>query len=246
MSRTSTENKKRSKTSRIVLRILVSLFVLSLVAAPSILSSYYGYGISPILSGSMRPYAAPGDAFITIKRPASALKVGDIVTLNSETSMDLYAHRIIEIRPFNGQFRIVTKGDSNPTPEADPYLVSPNEQVPVTIFRVEKIGSVLVYMTSLQGRQAGLSLVVVANVLALLLAMFKKKVRERNLRAEQIYKDLFATTSFEKSLVTKQTQTYKDLFSESDSAKALLNTKTQLYKELYAESQLVLQTNKEK
>lgn len=222
MSRTT---KQKRKGLAIALRAISALFVIALVATPTVLHNNYGYGISPILSGSMRPYAQPGDAFVTIKRPASELKVGDIVTLHSATSLDLYAHRIIEIRPFNGQMRIVTKGDANPTPEADPYLVSSNSQVPVTLFSIPKVGSVLVYMTSLQGRQAGLILVVIANVLALMLAMFRKKVKEHNLNAEKIYRDLFA---------------------ESHAAKLQEVKKAQLYKELYAESQLVLQTVKEK
>lgn len=225
MNRTSTAADKRTEPARLALRAFSALFVICLVAAPTILHNNYGYGISPILSGSMRPYAQPGDAFITIERPASLLKVGDIVTLHSATSMDLYAHRIVNIRPFNGQIRIVTKGDANPTTEADPYLVSTDSKVPVTLIRVEKIGSVLVYMTSLQSRQAGLILIVAANVLALLLAMFKKKARKRNLQAEQIYKDLFAESSRTKSQEVK---------------------KMQLYKELYAESQNNLQTIKEK
>lgn len=216
MNSTSTATNKGSKTARYVFRALSALFVISLVVGPTFLSNYYGYGISPILSASMRPYAAPGDAFITVKRSASELKVGEIVTLHSENSSDLYAHRIVDIRPFNGQFRIVTKGDANPTPEADPYLVSPNAQVPVTIFRVKKIGYVLVYMTSLQGRQAGLILIVVANVLALLLAMFKKKKKEeRNLKAEQIYKDLFVESERVKEQELKKVQMYKELYAEA-------------------------------
>ena len=222
MSRTSIQKRNGPK---FLLRAISAFFVIALVATPTVLHNKFGFGISPILSGSMRPYAQPGDAFITVKRPASELKVGDIVTLHSEESMDLYAHRIIEVRPFNGQIRIVTKGDANPTPEADPYLVSTTAQVPVTLFSAPKIGHVLVYMTSLQGRQAGLILVVIANVLALMLAMFKKKVKERNLKSEQIYKDLFA---------------------ESNTTNLQEAKKMQLYKELYTESQRELQTMKEK
>jgi signal peptidase I len=225
MNTTPKAGKRESKAARFVLRGLSALFVISLVGAPTILHNNYGYGISPILSGSMRPYAQPGDAFITVKRPASVLKVGDIVTLHSEASMDLYAHRIVDIRPFNGGIRIVTKGDANPTPEADPYLVSPTAQVPVTLYSVPKIGSVLVYMTSLQGRQAGLILVVVANVLALLLAMFKKKIAAGNPRREQIYEELY-------------TESRKDNSHEA--------MKMQMYKELYTESQLALSMTKEK
>jgi signal peptidase I len=221
----STTSNQKSKRPQLVLRTISVLFVIALVATPTVLHNNYGFGISPILSGSMRPGAQPGDAFVTIKRPASVLKIGEIVTLHAASSTDLYAHRIVEIAPFNGLIRIVTKGDANPTPEADPYMVSPNAQVPVTLFRVPKIGYVLVYMTSLQGRQAGLILVVVANVLALLLAMFKKKVKVRNLKSEQIY---------------------KDLYQESNRSDMREVKKMQMYKELYTESQRELQTMKEK
>lgn len=246
MSQTVQISRKSSKTARVVLRTLLLVFVISLVVTPTILHNYFGYKISPILSGSMSPFAEPGDAFITIDRPASELKVGDIVTLYSDTSMNLFAHRIINIRPFNGQLRIVTKGDSNPTEDADPFLVSRDKQIPVTVFRVKEIGKALVYMTSLQGRQAGLALVVIANVLALLLAMFKKKIRERNLRAEQIYKDLFSDVSSEKLQVIKKTQVYKDLLSDVSSEKSLILKKAQVYKDLYAESQNKLEIIKEK
>jgi signal peptidase len=238
MNTATKEKSKTSKTSRFVFRTLAALFVISLVVAPTILHNYFGYKISPILSGSMRPYAEPGDAFVSIDRPASELKVGDIVTLAIENTSDLFAHRIVNVRDFNGQIRIVTKGDANPVEDENPFLVSPSTQVPVTLFRIKEIGHVLVYMTSLQGRQAGLILVVVANVLALMLAMFKKKVKERNLRAEQIYKDLFAAASSEKSLEIKKNEMYKDLFTESNAKQSLELKKMQMYKELYAESQL--------
>lgn len=185
----------------------------------------------------MRPFAEPGDAFISIDRPASELKIGDIVTLSAEGSATLFAHRIVSIRDFNGLIRIVTKGDANPAADQDPYLVSPSAEVPVTISRIKAIGHVLVYATSLQGRQAGLILVVIANVLALILAMFKKKIRERNIRAEQIYKDLFAEALSKKALEIKKMQTYKELYAELNAKRSLEEKKMQMYKELYAESQ---------
>ncbi len=191
------------------------LFIVALVGAPTVLHNSFGYGVSPVLSASMQPFAQPGDAFITIKRSAADLKVGDIVTLHSADSEDLYAHRIIEIRAMGGLIRIITKGDANPTPEQDPFLVSPQEEIPVTIMRIQWIGNLLVYLTSVQGRQAGLILVVVANVLALILAMFKKKVEERNLRLEQVYKDLYVEASTAKSLDIKKMQLYKELYAES-------------------------------
>ena len=224
MNKAIRATRKKSKVLGITLKAFSILFVIALVAAPTVLHNSFGYGISPVLSGSMRPFAQPGDAFITITRPASDLKVGDIVTLHSAKSADLYAHRIIEIRDVSGLVRIITKGDANPTAEEDPYLVSPDEQVPVTIARILWVGKLLVYLTSVQGRQAGLILMVVANVLALVLSMFKKKVKERNLRLEQVYKDLYV---------------------EARATKANDIKKMQLYKELYAESRNELQTIKE-
>jgi signal peptidase I len=237
MSTATKSGTRGSKTGRIVLRTAAALFVISLVVAPTILHNFYGYGISPILSGSMSPFAEPGDAFVTVNRPAAEIKVGDIVTLNEEASSTLFAHRIISIRDFNGLVRVVTKGDANPAADENPYLVSPTTEVPVTIFRLKEIGHALVYLNSLQGRQAGLILVVIANVLALLLAMFKKQIRERNLRAEQIYKDLFAESLSKKAIEIKKMETYKALYAETHAKQALEIKKMKMYKELYAESQ---------
>lgn len=224
MSKSRVNRKRKSKFRVVALKTLAVIFISGIIATPTILHNFYGYGISPILSGSMRPLAQPGDAFITVDRPASELKVGNIVTLHAAKNQELYAHRIVEISDFNGAIRIITKGDANPTAEVDPFIVSPSEKVPVTIARVLWIGHVLVYLTSVQGRQAALALIVVANILTLILAMFKKKIEERNFRLEQVYKDLYI---------------------EAHQSKINEAKKMQLYKELYAESRKELQTIKE-
>ena len=215
MSTNTLKRREKSKIKGYLPKFFAALFIVALVGAPTVLHNYFGYGISPVLSGSMRPFAQPGDAFITITKTASELKVGDIVTLHSAKSEDLYAHRIIEIRSVSGLVRIMTKGDANPTPEEDPLMISPDEEIPVTIARVMWVGKILVYLTSVQGRQAGLILVVVANVLALILAMFKKKVKERNLRLEQVYKDLYVEARKVNSHDEKKMQLYKELYAES-------------------------------
>ena len=215
MSKRPVNRKRKSKFRVVALKTLAVIFISGIVATPTILHNFYGYGISPILSGSMRPLAQPGDAFITVDRPASELKVGNIVTLHTAGSSSFYAHRIVEIRQQSGLLRIVTKGDANPSTEPDPYLVSPTEQVPVTIARVMWIGHVLVYLTSVQGRQAAVALIVVANVLTLIMAMFKKKIEERNFRLEQVYKDLYIEAHETKMKETKKMQLYKELYAES-------------------------------
>lgn len=204
-----------SKAKSYGVKALAAVFVITLVAAPTILHTYYGFGISPVLSGSMRPSIQPGDALITVERLATTLKVGDIVTLHSVKTKDFYAHRITDLRPLNGQVRIVTKGDANPSPEVDPFVVSPNAKVPVTLISIKWLGHVLVYLTSTQGQRAALNLIVIANILALLLAMFKKKVKEQNPLAMKIYKQLFNEAQFINAQDTKKLQVYKDLYEES-------------------------------
>ena len=224
MSKRPVNRKRKSKFRVIALKTLAIIFISGIVATPTILHNFYGYGISPVLSGSMRPFAQPGDAFITVEKPASQLQVGDIVTLHAAGTESFYAHRIVDIKNQNGLLRITTKGDANDLAEVDPYLAAPVQKVPVTLARISWIGHILVYLTSVQGRQAALALIVVANVLTLIMAMFKKKIEERNFRLEQVYKDLYTEA---------RTTTEHD------------KKKMQLYKELYAESRKELQTIKE-
>ena len=197
-------------------RVFAVLIVAIVVATPTVLQSYFGFGISPVLSGSMSPFAQAGDAFITVERPVSQLSVGDIVTLHLVDSEAFYAHRIIEIREQSGGIkRIVTKGDANPTAEEDPFMASPESMVPVTIFSVKWIGHVLVYLTSVQGRQAGLALIVIANVLMLLLSLFKKPTKEISSRGQDIYKGLYEE-SYENAIKeNKKREIYRDLYEEA-------------------------------
>ena len=217
MAKADTRKKLHSKKGRGGLkRVFAALIIALFVAAPTVLQSYFGFGISPVLSGSMAPFAQPGDAFITVKRPVSQLVYGDIVTLQLADSQALYAHRIIEVRELSGGIRrIVTKGDANPTAEENPFMGSPETMVPVTLFSVKWIGHVLVYLTSAQGRQAGLALIVIANVLMLLLSLFKKPAKEISSKGQDIYKGLYEE-SYENSVNEyKKREIYRDLYEEA-------------------------------
>lgn len=218
--------KRGSKGRKALSRLLVGLTVAIFVAAPAVLQSSVGLGISPVLSGSMAPFAEPGDIFITVERAAAKLAVGDIVTLQVADSNALYAHRIIEVSEQQGGIRrIVTKGDANPTAEENPFMASSQSLVPVTVMRVKWIGHVLVFLTSAQGRQAGLSLIVVANVLMLLLALFKKPSKKIASQGQDIFKGLYE-------------ESYEDSINEIK--------KKEIYRDLYTEAHWQLQTIKEK
>ena len=165
-------------------------FSLILVALPSVLHSVAGIGISPILTGSMRPYAHPGDIFLTKTTKAAKLHVGDIIAIHSATTGVMYAHRIVEISGYSGLIRIITKGDANQAAERDPYLASPNADVPRNIARIKWIGRLMVYLNSIQGRQAGLGLLVGANLLLLIKYVFRKELPKTS-KVEETYRELY-------------------------------------------------------
>ena len=167
------------------------IFIAGLIAAPSLLHSQAGIGFSPILSGSMRPAANPGDVFLTKVVKASTLRVGDIITVHNQVTGTFYAHRIAEIRTANSILRILTKGDSNPTIDQDPFLISPMGEVSREFFVVPLIGRPMVYATSFQGRQAATIFLVTSNVLGIFFLLFRKKIKI-NSGNEKVYKELYS------------------------------------------------------
>ena len=217
MARADTRNKLHSKKGRGGLkRVFAALIIVLFVAAPPVLQSYFGFGISPVLSGSMAPFAQSGDAFITVKRPVSQLVYGDIVTLQLADSQALYAHRIIEVRELSGGMRrIVTKGDANPSAEEYPFMASPQSMVPVTLFSVKWVGYVLAYLTSAQVRQAGLALILIANLLMLLLWLFKKPAKKISSEGLDIYKGLYEESNEKSISEYKKKEIYRDLYEEA-------------------------------
>lgn len=169
-----------------------AFLALALLAAliPAILTSQYGFGFSPILTGSMAPTANPEDLFITRLIPASELQVGDIIAINNQITGTYYSHRIHELRNVNGAIRIITKGDANDSPDREPFMVSPVGKVSKIIKVVPNIGQPMVYMNTVQGRQTAATFLVLSNVLALFLILFRKKIFITS-TPEKVYKELF-------------------------------------------------------
>ena len=240
MAKSSTGTGAKSLSKRkVVTKYLTVLVSILLIAAPSFLNSNVGIGISPILSGSMRPYAQPGDAFITRDVPASTLKVGDVIAVHSATSGTAYAHRIVQITTLSGLLRIVTKGDANPTSEVDPFMISPTKLVSKNIARLPYIGRVLVYLTSMQGKQLASALLVFANVLVLFMFLFRKKIKFLNPHSEQVYRDLYSEAQEVREIKERELVVYKDLYDESRFAQKLKDSDLAIYKDLFAEAQEV-------
>jgi signal peptidase len=181
---------RAAKVSKKVRNALFVSVAFTVALIPAILTSQYGFGFSPILTGSMQPSANPGDLFITRLVPASSLQVGDIIAINNQITGTYYSHRIHEMRMVNGALRIITKGDSNESPDREPFMVSPVSEVSKAIKVVPSIGQPMVYMNTVQGRQSAATFLVISNILALFVILFRKKIFTSS-TSERVYKELY-------------------------------------------------------
>ena len=180
---------RKEKLRKVRGAILITI-VLAILLTPAVLTGRYGYGFSPILTGSMRPTAAPGDLFITRSVPASTLRVGNIIAVNNQVTGTYYAHRIYEIRTVNGSLRIITKGDANESPDREPLMIAPVQKISQVVKTVPVVGRPLVYMNTVQGRQSAATFLVIANILGLFAFLFRKKI-VASLTPERVYKELY-------------------------------------------------------
>ena len=178
-------------TRKWVLKALFWFLLMGAVLAPSLLHSQLGIGFSPILTGSMRPAAQPGDVYITAEVKASTLRIGEVIAIHNQVTGVFYSHRIYNIGVENGLIRITTKGDANSLPERDPYIVGASALVSKEVFKVKWVGRPMVYLTSPQGRNTGLRLLVIGNVMALLFFLFRKEQKKLS-NGEKIYRDLYS------------------------------------------------------
>ena len=206
MSTTASKSRKVSKYIFIAITLAVAV-------VPAVLTSKFGYGFSPILTGSMEPTANPGDVFLTRLTPAATLKVGDIIAVNNQITGTYYSHRINEIRDMNGTLRIITKGDANESVDREPFMVAPVSKVSVVIGTLPYVGRPMVYMNTAQGRQAASSFLVLANILGLFAFLFRKKIVS-SLTPERVYKELYIEER-------RNSQQYRDLIDNLQDALAI-------------------------
>lgn len=182
--------RKNAQGRKRVRNVLFLLIVIAVGVAPAILTSKFGYGFSPILTGSMAPTADPGDVFLTRLVSASELKPNDVIAVTNQVTGTYYSHRIMEIMNYNGELRIITKGDANESVDRDPFIVSPYSKVSLVVKTFPLVGRPMVYMNTVQGRQAAASFLVIANILGLFAFLFRKKI-VANFVPERVYKELY-------------------------------------------------------
>lgn len=205
--------RKSQPVAKRVRRATFVAIALLVAVVPAILTTTLGFGFSPILTGSMRPVANPGDVFLTRLAPATSLQVGDIIAINNQSTGTYYSHRIEEIRDLNGSLRITTRGDANQSPDRDPLVISPRTEVSKVIWTIPYLGRPMVYMNTVQGRQTAANFLVVANVLALFAFLFRKKIIA-SLTPERVYKELYIEER-------RNSQQYRELIDNLQDALAI-------------------------
>ncbi|AUZ34920.1 signal peptidase I [Arthrobacter sp. PGP41] len=116
-----------AKALRPTARAASTLMMLGAVAAFLFLAvgpRVLGYQTSTMLTGSMAPLINAGDVVVSVPKPVSSLKTGDIITYGIPVEDHrVETHRIIEIvRKGDGTTTVRTKGDANNG--ADPWTAA--------------------------------------------------------------------------------------------------------------------------
>ena len=146
---------KESTTKKSLLARYSWVFSILLLLSPTIAHSLFGYGVAPVLSGSMRPGLNPGDLLLTQETLAMNVTAKEVVVFQNPKDHNLYAHRILTIIKTPEGLRITTKGDGNPVADSQVLLINPLQKVPRAVGQIKYFGWVLVFITSSSGQIFG-------------------------------------------------------------------------------------------
>jgi len=119
-------------TGKLAGRIVSVSLVMSTLLLLILLPFHFGLRFQGVQTSSMEPSFFPGDELISITKPVSDLRVGEVVTLISSVTGLPVTHRIFAIDTVqqNGsrQYLVTTKGDANV--DADPtYTFNGTDQI---------------------------------------------------------------------------------------------------------------------
>ena len=118
---------------------------IALIAVIAVWSTTGLLGFTPtvIASGSMQPTLNVGDIAITVKTPAKAIKIGDIIQFYRASGEPPTIHRVIDKYRSGGLTWFITKGDANNAPD-DP--INEHQVIGKVILIIPKLGWVSIYL----------------------------------------------------------------------------------------------------
>lgn len=102
----------------------VALLLLVALVAPFVVYGFPGVigadASFVVLSGSMEPKIAPGDAVVVDSVRPGNIAVGDVITFNRDGASAPITHRVVEVTGAGADRQFVTKGDNNEEADAQP------------------------------------------------------------------------------------------------------------------------------
>ena len=111
------------------------------------------FSLYTIISPSMEPKIKVYDVIVDVPvKDASKLKVNDIITFKSDSSVSkgmTVTHRIADIKQVDGKYYFTTKGDNNQT--VDSALASEDNVMGIVKFRIPQLGRVQYFLASRGG-----------------------------------------------------------------------------------------------
>lgn len=151
--------------------ILIVIALCSLLVLPGIL----GYHMYHVLSGSMEPNVPVGSLIYVCGQQPEEIAEGEIIAFyGSLEDSGIITHRVVENHIVSGTF--TTKGDANES--EDPVPVSYDNLIGKVIYTVPYMGKVMTGMTSLYGKFAAGTIVVLGVVLNLI-GSYRKREAEK-------------------------------------------------------------------
>lgn len=117
------------------------------VLAAAVVLGFARFGLhmtaSSVLTGSMRPSFAPGDAVITRPVPVTDVHPGTVILATPAGGTTPFAHRVVAVEHEGGSVLVRTQGDANPGPDDWEDVYTPTAQVSEVVGTVPKLGFLL-------------------------------------------------------------------------------------------------------
>ena len=99
--------------------------------------------VSSVLTGSMRPTFAPGDAVITKPVPVTHIRPGMVILATPRGETVVYAHRVTAVRHRGGSVVVQTKGDADAAPDRWQDVLTEAGTVPRVVGSIPRLGYVI-------------------------------------------------------------------------------------------------------
>lgn len=158
------------------LRAVGVLLVLALVvpfvvfAVPQVVGADASF---VVVSGSMEPAIAVGDAVVVAEVDGGDVRVGDVITFVTADRSAPTTHRVVEIQQTAAGPEFVTQGDNNEDPDAS--TVTPDRLVGRVLLTIPFIG----YVVEFVGTTAGFALLVAMPIALLVVTELWSLYRRR-------------------------------------------------------------------